>query len=399
MPGPEKTMTFSDRQARENWGERAAFRRIYFFFGRPIEFLTDSEPEFSDFDTIYRRFQKSPEPASLKEIKPLFLLRDPKNSGYLIYLNNQLFQVPSPANRVELYMFLFNSLLDRTEDLFIVHGAALADQDQGLIMAAPSGGGKSTLTLELLARGKSFLSDELALISVRDGRLQAFPRALAVGRENLKNVLSRRGEKFENFKPALEHQGRVMFDVEELFPGQIAAQCRLRKIVFIEPPPLTGSETRRNLLEIGLTALPEGLRQALLAIPEISHLDQIQTLPYPILRLTSQAETTLMARIQEVAVQQGVGIRSYYPEGKEGVDYLAAPALIELKPLSGVTTLLRYILNIPALTRSNTSSSGGRQQLLFRLAQATRGVRFYRLTPGILSQMTDLIDGPSARLS
>jgi hypothetical protein len=386
-------MTLTDQEAREKWEDRATFRRIYFFFGRPIEFLTDSAPDFRDFDTIYRRFQRGAEPPPLEEIKPLFLLRDPKNFGYLVYLSNQLFQVPSPANRLELYMFLFNYLFDRTEDFFIIHGAALADQDQGLIMAAPSGRGKSTLTLELLARGKNFLSDELSLISVRDGRLQAFPRALAVGRKDLKNVLSRRGEKFENFKPALAHEGRVMFDVEELFPGQVAAHCRLQKIVFIEPPPLTGSEANDSLLEIGLTALPEGLRQALLAIPEITHLDQIQTLPYPVLRLTCQAETTLMARIQEAALQQGVGIRSYYPEGKEGVDYLAPPALIELKPLSGVTTLLRYILNIPALTRSFTGSSGGRQHLLFRLARATRGVRFYRLTPGILSQMTDLIDG------
>jgi hypothetical protein len=392
-------MTLTDQEAREKWEDRATFRRIYLFFGRPIEFLTDSESNFSAFDTIYRRFQQGSEPPSQKEIRPLFLLRERKPSGYVLYLNNQGIRIPSPSNRLELYMFLFNYLFDRIEDFFIVHGAALADQDHGLIIAAPSGRGKSTLTLELLARGKSFLSDELALISVRDGRLQAFPRALAVGRKDLKNVLSRKGEKFENFEPALAHEGRVMFDVEELFPGQMAAHCRLQKIVFIEPPPLTGSEANDSLLEIGLTALPEGLRQALLGIPVVKKVEQIQTLPYPVLRLTCQAETTLMARIQEVTGKHGVGIRSYYPEAKEGVDYLATPALIELKPLSGVTTLLRYVLNIPALTRSFPSSSGGRQHLLFRLARATRGVRFYRLTPGILSQMTDLIDGLFARFS
>jgi hypothetical protein len=385
-------MTLSDRQARKKWGERAAFRRIYFFFGQPIEFLTDSEPDFSDFDTIYRRFRKRSESLSSKEVKPLFLLRDRRTSGCLLYVNDQLFRIPAPADRWELFMFLFNYLFNLTENYFLVHGAALAEQDRGLIVAAPSGMGKSTLTLELLARGKNFLSDELALISIRDGRLQAFPRALAVGREDLEIVLSRRGEKFGNFKPAFEHDGRVMFDVEDLFPGQMAEECRLHKIIFIEPAPLTGSEASGRLLEIGLTALSEGLRQALLAIPEISCLDQIQTLPYPLLRLTCQPETTLMARIQEAALQQGVGIRSYYPEGKEGVDYLATPALIELRPLSGVTTLLRYILNIPALTHSFAGSPGGLQHLLFRLARVTQGVRFYRLTPGNLSQMTDLIE-------
>ena len=220
-------------------------------------------------------------------------------------------------------MFLFNYLFDRTENYFIVHGAALADQDRGLIVAAPSGMGKSTLTLELLARGKNFLSDELALISVRDGWLQAFPRALAVSRENLKNVLARRGEKSGSSKPALQYQGRVMFDVEDVFPGQVAAHCRLQKIVFIEPQTLTESGTSDSLLEIGFIDLPEGLRQALLGIPEvIKSSNPSATLPCPSSDLSSR--NNLISRIQEVAAQQGVGIRSYYPEGKEGVNYLAA---------------------------------------------------------------------------
>ncbi len=393
-------MTLSDQLAREKWGARAGYRRIYLFFGHPIEFLTDSEPDFSDFDTIYRRFQRGPEHHSFKEeINPLFLLRERKHSGYLLYLNNRLFQVPAPTNRLELFMYLLNYLLDRTENFFMVHGAALADLDHGLIIAAPSGRGKSTLTLELLTRGKKFLSDELALISVQDGGIQAFPRALAVSRENLNNVLSRRGERFRKFLPALGREGRMMFDVEDLFPGQVATHCQLRNIVFVEPATLTKSVASGIPLEIGFTALPEGLCRTMMDIPAIKKVDQIQALPYPILRLTCQAETALMAQIQEVAATQGVGICSYYPEGKEGIDYLATPDLIKLKPSSGITTLLRYVLNIPALTRSFSDSSGGRQRLLFRLAQTTRGVQFYRLTPGILSQMTDLIDGIARRAS
>ena len=69
-------MTPTDQEARKKWEDRVAFRRIYLFFGQPIEFLTDSEPDFNDFDTIYRRFRKGTESLSLKEIKPLFVLRD-----------------------------------------------------------------------------------------------------------------------------------------------------------------------------------------------------------------------------------------------------------------------------------------------------------------------------------
>ena len=61
-----------------------------------------------------------------------------------------------------------------------IHAATLSRNGRGLIMAAESGFGKTTLAAGLLARGWEYLSDEFALIDPSDLRINPFPKALCV---------------------------------------------------------------------------------------------------------------------------------------------------------------------------------------------------------------------------
>lgn len=61
-----------------------------------------------------------------------------------------------------------------------IHAATLSRGGHGLIMAAESGFGKTTLAAGLLARGWHYLSDEFALIDPTDLRIYPFPKALCV---------------------------------------------------------------------------------------------------------------------------------------------------------------------------------------------------------------------------
>lgn len=62
----------------------------------------------------------------------------------------------------------------------ILHAAVLARGDQGLVMPAPSGSGKSTLCAALSLRGWRLLSDELALLDPRNGRLHGLARPVSL---------------------------------------------------------------------------------------------------------------------------------------------------------------------------------------------------------------------------
>jgi hypothetical protein len=63
-------------------------------------------------------------------------------------------------------------------ELYFLHAAAVAIGDRVAVLAAPPGSGKSTLTMALLERGLSYLSDELAPIDI--SRLLVYPYAHAV---------------------------------------------------------------------------------------------------------------------------------------------------------------------------------------------------------------------------
>ena len=71
------------------------------------------------------------------------------------------------------------ALQHRRPDLYFLHAAAVALAGGVSVLAAPPGTGKSTLTLALLERGVTYLSDELAPIDI--GRRSVHHYAHAVG--------------------------------------------------------------------------------------------------------------------------------------------------------------------------------------------------------------------------
>lgn len=64
----------------------------------------------------------------------------------------------------------------------VYHAAVLERNGRALVLPAPPGSGKSTLTAALAQRGWRLLSDELALLDARDGQLYGLARPV-----NLKN--------------------------------------------------------------------------------------------------------------------------------------------------------------------------------------------------------------------
>ncbi|HEV3309104.1 MAG TPA: hypothetical protein VG815_01080 [Chloroflexota bacterium] len=70
--------------------------------------------------------------------------------------------------------------LATVDDELAIHSAAVAADGRALLIAGASGAGKSTLTVELLRHGLSFLSDEAVFLSLNDGSVRGFPRAIAL---------------------------------------------------------------------------------------------------------------------------------------------------------------------------------------------------------------------------
>jgi hypothetical protein len=71
-------------------------------------------------------------------------------------------------------------LQKKRADLFFLHSAAIAWQGKACLLAAESGGGKSTTTWGLLHHEFRYLSDELSPIDLDSMRVYPYPRALCL---------------------------------------------------------------------------------------------------------------------------------------------------------------------------------------------------------------------------
>jgi HprK-related kinase A len=68
----------------------------------------------------------------------------------------------------------------RANRYLIIHAAVVEKDGLAAILPAPSGSGKSTLCAALVTRGWRLLSDELALVRLGSGALEALPRPISL---------------------------------------------------------------------------------------------------------------------------------------------------------------------------------------------------------------------------
>lgn len=89
------------------------------------------------------------------------------------------------AQDVAEFLFLFEKdltieLQRRRPDLFFIHAAAVEFDGKAVIIAAPSGTGKSTTAWGLLHEGFRYLSDELAPVDLERMAVYPYPHALCL---------------------------------------------------------------------------------------------------------------------------------------------------------------------------------------------------------------------------
>ena len=81
----------------------------------------------------------------------------------------------------ELRNVLFSTVLKANAGTVVaLHAAVVERQGAGLLLAGFSGSGKTTLTLELVGRGWTYHSDDLAPIYIDSGMIASFPKPLHV---------------------------------------------------------------------------------------------------------------------------------------------------------------------------------------------------------------------------
>ena len=119
-------------------------------------------------------------------------------------------------------------------DVFELHSAAVVDPEtkRGVLFVGASGSGKSTLTLQLVASGWRFLTDDVLCLNETSGVVHAYPlrRAFAVTRSTVDATGSRAREAFANadWSDGL----KKAFMPHDVFPKAFSPDCEPHSVFF-----------------------------------------------------------------------------------------------------------------------------------------------------------------------
>lgn len=321
--------------------------KSYTFFGATLGFTTNYLPAYKEFNRIYGHFETS------HLVPQINCSIEKLNGTYHIKARSKRYSLEYSTERLhpDIYLSLFSPVIYETRDYFLIHAGSLS----GLIISAPCGFGKTTLTRELLKKGFRLLSDELAPLCIKTGMVYPYPRGMG--------VLSKKNKK-----------------IIDTPTDRIGKPCRPRIVIF----PALERIPDEQILEVALGRADTHLFKNIDGVRKVT---PIHNRLFPMLRLTLEKGAHVVSKIQEM----GIPILYALKGRSKAPDFNAVPQLREISPSEGILELGQNILNAHNSALLNDTFSGSRPRMIFELAGLLDNVRFYSLSIGRLSEMVRLI--------
>lgn len=142
---------------------------------------------------------------------------------------------PAAASVAHLLWELSRQAIGSVTGYLALHAGSLSWRGLGVVLPAPSGGGKSTLTAGLTAAGCGYLSDEVGLVDLESGILHPFPRPLWMTQGSIELLPGLR-ERLPSGLGGLDAQERHV-PPDCLRPAPIGGPCPLRCVIVPEHFP------------------------------------------------------------------------------------------------------------------------------------------------------------------
>jgi hypothetical protein len=146
--------------------------------------------------------------------------------------------IPGFDRTIQLYQRFVSTLMGHIASHAVLHAAAVVERSGGgaLLLAAPSGHGKSSMTLELTRRGFGFLGDDYAPLDTGRRTIAPYPRAVGVVPARSAPIpepwLARASD-----PETIRLGGKCLLDVGDVLGEEnLAAESPLRHVVLLSAP-------------------------------------------------------------------------------------------------------------------------------------------------------------------
>ena len=323
-----------------------------------------------------------------------------------IYVCPQPHLLPSYAHSV-----ITNSIMARIRSHLIFHAAAVSWQGRGMVILGDSCHGKSTITLELIRRGGQFLTDDVTCLHRRDHRIYPFPRAIGL-RQSAFGL-------FKGFIDADFHSSPLSCGGEKIFllasdipAARISDPCLPKFLICLFPCPAresrpagSGDESQpvgkylgsgrnrqddKKFLYLSVDRFKEEMIKDLTALPGVEACENPEEKPFPVIKLAGRRGAFLLPDIEAICSRHRVTLIRIAKSEKVIIDYSREPYLERIPKSVAMRELLRGFRGgwTSAVLKEANS---GMASMLFELSTMMKGVECYRMIPGRLEKMSDLL--------
>ena len=214
---------------------------VYRILGRSVLVRSTSSKFASQVRRLFGQFAPKPFDGTCADMTLSFLVAESANgitddAPHLVYRDGT--QIAQARSFHELCRHLEWQLekfaVQKVDDHYLLHAAAMAKDGIGIIFPGPSGSGKSTLALALLLQGYSYLSDELAAIDLSTGQLQPFPKPIGIKDMSVNLGLAERNSLWWGPKPGETFDGTPNWYANpgDIAPESVSVPVPIRLVVF-----------------------------------------------------------------------------------------------------------------------------------------------------------------------
>lgn len=332
----------------------------YTFFDTILEFKTNYPASHREFNRIYGYF------ASSRQRPQINCLIEKLNNSFNIKAKSKYYSLKYKINEEPspfVYLSLFSPVIYTVRDYFLIHAGSLCTPSgESVIISAPCGFGKTTLTRELLKQGFKLLSDELAPINLKTGLIYPYPRGMGV----------------------LSGENKEIIDVPR---NAIGNPSRPGFIIFLTLEKVPDEGT----IEIAFGKTDDNLIRALKDINGVKEVMPICGRLFPMLRISLQKDTHIVTKLHEICNKNDIPIIYTLRGISQPPDFNAEPKLNEISPKEGIFELSKNILNAHNSVLLEETFSGKRTKMVFELAGLMDKAVFFTLTVGKLHEMIKLV--------